>query len=447
MKTTTPVLVWAAMAAALLSPAIANAFCGAYVGAAGAELYNHASQIMLARSGNVTTLTLANDYQGELDEFALIIPVPEIVDASQVWTVGEDIFRRTDTYSSPRTVHYACREAITERHWPMAAGCGLLVGCGESDLGAYTDGDATGVTVEAQFQVSEYDIAILSATGADGLLLWLDDHGYALPEGGEEVFQYYIDAGTYFLAARIMLDALPEGKTWLSPLRFTYTSEVFSLPIRMGTISSTGVQDLLLYVMGDDASGEVGIANYPRLEIEDECMWPSDSTRSFGDYYDALLEEALAGGDRAGWLVEYSWYQPPPTYDEVWGRVDGQKCDPCVVQDDTPVLIQPTELGLNAPSGHFTRIHMRYRPEQVDQDLVFYFKGPSENGQMRYVEYKRELEFLFPLCGRGFADNPGECGDAWDPEAGPTVSCASAMPPVFSGAAFLVLLLVLRRRR
>jgi len=118
-----------------------------------------------------------------------------------------------------------------------------------------------------------------------------------------------------------------------------------------------------------------------------------------------------------------------------------------VVEDSTPVLIQPTELGLNAPSGHFTRIHMRYRPEQVDQDLVFYFKGPAENGQMRYVEYKRELEFLFPLCGEGYADDPGECGDDWDTDPGPRMSCASAMPPVFSGAAFLLLLFLLRRRR
>lgn len=446
MRPRPPVPAWGA-ALALLLPLSAHAFCGAYVGAAGADLYNHGSQIMLARSGNTTTLTLANDYEGDLTDFALVIPIPEVLQPGQVGTVDPAIFERTDTYSSPRTVEYTCRDALTETHRMAPGGCGLLLGCGDSAVADVEEGAATGVTVEAVFQVSEYEISILSATGGEGLTQWLGDHGYAIPAGGDDLFQEYVDAGSYFLAARILLDAVPAGRTWLSPLRFTYHSDVVSLPIRMGTLSSAGVQDLLLYVMTDDASGEAAIANYPRLQVEDECMWPSGEERSFGTYYDDLLTEAVEWRDRAGWLVEYSWYQPPPQSTEFWGRKNGQKCDPCVVVDDTPVLIQPAELGLDAPSGHFTRIHLRYRPDQVDEDLVLYFRGPVENSQMRYVTWHRELEFLFPLCGEGFAEEPGQCGDAWDLEHRPRVGCASGVPSAVGGGAFLLVLLALRRRR
>ena len=37
------------------------------------SLLSHTSQVAMVRQGNQTTLTLANDYEGELSEFALVI--------------------------------------------------------------------------------------------------------------------------------------------------------------------------------------------------------------------------------------------------------------------------------------------------------------------------------------------------------------------------------------
>ena len=45
-----------------LAPA-AWAFCGFYVAKADTSLYNQASQVAIARDGNRTVLTMANDYR------------------------------------------------------------------------------------------------------------------------------------------------------------------------------------------------------------------------------------------------------------------------------------------------------------------------------------------------------------------------------------------------
>ncbi|WRH66399.1 MAG: DUF2330 domain-containing protein [Planktothrix sp. GU0601_MAG3] len=53
----------------------ALAFCGFYVAKADATLYNQASQVVIARDKNRTILTMANDYQGAVKDFALVVPV------------------------------------------------------------------------------------------------------------------------------------------------------------------------------------------------------------------------------------------------------------------------------------------------------------------------------------------------------------------------------------
>ncbi|HEX9604013.1 MAG TPA: DUF2330 domain-containing protein, partial [Myxococcales bacterium] len=48
----------------------AHAFCGFFVGKADAQLFNKSSQVALVRDGDRTVLTMSNDYQGPLSEFA-----------------------------------------------------------------------------------------------------------------------------------------------------------------------------------------------------------------------------------------------------------------------------------------------------------------------------------------------------------------------------------------
>ncbi|MCI0417491.1 DUF2330 domain-containing protein, partial [bacterium] len=59
-------------------------FCGFFVAKADAKLFNQASKVILVRDENRTVLTMANDYRGELKDFALVVLVPVVLQEDQV---------------------------------------------------------------------------------------------------------------------------------------------------------------------------------------------------------------------------------------------------------------------------------------------------------------------------------------------------------------------------
>ena len=96
------------MLAALIlgAPRDARAFCGFYVGKADEPLVNHASQVVIAHHDDKTVISLMNDYQGEPSEFALVVPVPVVLQKGQVHIGDRELFQKIDAYSSPRLVEY-----------------------------------------------------------------------------------------------------------------------------------------------------------------------------------------------------------------------------------------------------------------------------------------------------------------------------------------------------
>src|SRR5713226_7989961 len=93
-------------AAILSAPHDARAFCGFYVGKADASLINHGSQVVMAHHDNKTVISLMNDYQGEPSEFALVVPVPVVLQKGQVHIGDRELFQKLDAYSAPRLVEY-----------------------------------------------------------------------------------------------------------------------------------------------------------------------------------------------------------------------------------------------------------------------------------------------------------------------------------------------------
>ena len=57
----------------------ASAFCGFYVGKADTKLFNKASEVAIARHDDKTVITMANDFKGDVKEFALVVPVPTVL--------------------------------------------------------------------------------------------------------------------------------------------------------------------------------------------------------------------------------------------------------------------------------------------------------------------------------------------------------------------------------
>lgn len=421
----------------------AHAFCGTYVGEAGANLYNHSSEVVLVREGNVTTLTLVNDYSGDLTNFALLIPVPQVLDESDVTTVDAERVTDLDRYSGPRLVSYTCADASQA----TAMSCGGEAPTSHGVLNRDEEDVDKSVTVEASFTAGEYGIVVLSSTQSGALLSWLDSNGYAVSPNAEALLQEYIDAGSYFLAARVSLEQLPPDNSFLSPLRIRYRSNVLSLPIRLGTLNSDGVQDFTIYGLNDYTNGELAVSNYPEIALEDDCMLAEGEDADFGATWQAKVDAAF--GEDVGWVREYSWM---PT-----------SCDPCPEGGAlSPETLSAFGYEGDPNTAYFTRLHMRYRPDQITADLQLYASGVVAPDQMRFITYMHELESTYPICGVGMvpAEEAGTCADTTDsatPMSGESASdeattggCATSAGPrgwlAAAMAAFFSATLLLRRR-
>ncbi|MCY7391444.1 MAG: DUF2330 domain-containing protein, partial [Leptolyngbyaceae cyanobacterium CAN_BIN12] len=223
----------------LFLAAKAWAFCGFYVAKADAKLYNQASQVAIARSGNKTVLTMANDYQGEVKDFAIVVPVPVVLKKEQVEVGKPSVMAHLDAFSAPRLVEYfdpdPCQpQPLYDRMPPMAAAPSSLQS-GRSRNNAAE----LGVTIEEKFTVGEYDILILSAKESGGLETWLTQNGYRIPKGAKELLKPYIRQKLKFFVAKVNLNEFEKaGYQNLRPIKMAFESPRFMLPLRLGMVNA-----------------------------------------------------------------------------------------------------------------------------------------------------------------------------------------------------------------
>ncbi|RLB53989.1 MAG: hypothetical protein DRJ42_10400 [Deltaproteobacteria bacterium] len=346
---------------------VAHAFCGFYVSGADASLYANATMVVMMRDGNHTVLSMQNNYQGPPEDFAMVVPVPVVLQEDNVQTLPREIFDRVDSLAAPRLVEYwetdPCQPpappmGIRMRAMPMAAMAEGASGAGD-----------LGVTVEAEFSVAEYDIVILSARDSDGLDTWLRQQHYNIPEGAEPVLRPYVEAGTKFFVAKVDAERVTfvDGRAVLSPLRFDYDAAEFSLPVRLGLLNSGGQQDLLVHILARGQRYEV--ANYENATIPTNLVVKDETRWGFGEFYDLIFRRTVAHNPRSV-VTEYSW--------------DASSCDPCPV----PALDaqEITTLGADVLQGQaygfvLTRLHYRYGPDGLGEDLVFRAAPPIVGGR------------------------------------------------------------------
>ena len=104
------ILVTAVLIVALAAPTVL-AFCGFYVAKADSKLFNQASQVVLVRHENKTVMTMANDFKGDPKEFAIVVPVPTVLEKGQIRVSDRALIEHLDAYSAPRLVEYFARRS------------------------------------------------------------------------------------------------------------------------------------------------------------------------------------------------------------------------------------------------------------------------------------------------------------------------------------------------
>ncbi len=408
--------VWAAAGVAAVGAVVwlgpaqrADAFCGFYVSGADAHLTNNATQVVLMRQGTRTVLSMQNAYQGPPQDFAMVVPVPVVLQKENVKTLPRDVFDRVDRLTAPRLVEYweqdPCPTARGMEEMDMVAAA-PMVRSAPSGAGAIMRKSA--VKIEAQFSVGEYDIVVLSATDSSALDTWLHQNGYKIPAGAEPYLRPYVQMGMKFFVAKIdvskvKLERVGNGpeQVVLSPLRFHYDSDAFRLPIRLGLINSAGTQDIVVTILARGQRYEV--ANYDNVAIPTNID-VSDATRGeFASFYATLFDDTARRHPRSV-VTEYSWA--------------ANSCDPCptppLEESDlltlgADVLSAPSAAPLTAPTSTgapilrpapvwtdtsgfvITRLHARYSKDTLGDDLFFRTAAPIAGGR-EFLQSSGKLE-------------------------------------------------------
>jgi len=376
-----------AVVAALLVVALAAptvlAFCGFYVAKADTKLFNRASQVVLVRHDDKTVLTMANDFKGDLKEFAIVVPVPSVLEKGQIRVSDRALIEHLDTYSAPRLVEYFDEDPCVLR---APASAQTFTGVAKMQRDAMAErARSLGVTIEARYTVGEYDILILSARESGGLETWLRDNGYRLPAGASPVLCSYLKQGMKFFVARVNLKEQARlGFTYLRPLQMAFESPKFMLPIRLGTLNADGTQELFVYAL--TRKGRVETTNYRTVRLPTGMEVPAYVKEEFPQFYRAMFGRQVEREDMRAVFLEYAW-------DMGW-------CDPCAAQPLSPDELR--KLGvfwlssggagermgrtLAGPVDVFlTRLHVRYDAAHFPEDLVFQETADRTNFQGRYI--------------------------------------------------------------
>lgn len=128
-------------------------------------------------------LLLQVKYEGPLEEFGWLIPVPSL-----------------PTVEKGSMEPFYELSKLTQREFGLRQGGAYLGGSGGKGI---QDESIKVVQIKT---VGAYEVAILSAQDAGSLERWLKAHDYSIPEGKGEIVSDYIRKEWYFVAAKIQLD-------------------------------------------------------------------------------------------------------------------------------------------------------------------------------------------------------------------------------------------------
>ena len=377
----------------------AQAFCGFFVSGADASLTNNASQVVLLRKGSHTTLSMSNNYKGPPEDFAMVVPVPVVLKKEQVKTLSTEVFRRVDQLSAPRLVEYWEQDPCYVPP-PSPPPGSVAYSAIPAPAPAESSAGRFGVTIEAKFEVGEYQILILSAKESGGLEAWLRLAKYNIPKGASQALAPYIREQMKFFVAKVDIKKVQRDKRGLvvlSPLRFSYDAPELRLPVRLGLLNADGAQDLLVYVLHPNKRFE--LANYPNVFIPTNIEVANEVRKDFPSFYAELFDETLRRAGGRAVVTEYAWQTT--------------SCDPCPTppleasdlytlgdEDFAGAAPQPGAVPAppsgpsrsarsvpffgSAPSYVLTRLHTRYDQKTLDADLIFREAEPVVGGRANW---------------------------------------------------------------
>jgi len=208
----------------------------------------------------VESFVIRPGYQGEVDEFGMLIPFPT---PPAIRKVPDDVFPHVAAAVDPPEVVVSMI-----RFGRMARGRGgapdLNGNAPERDLGVNE------VEVLRQEAVGMYEVAVLAAGSAAALERWMDDHGYRYPDGMDEPCDDYVADGWCFVAVKTRVGvkgkvaprpgmteadpSMPAGATFdghVQAMGFRFETDALVVPMRLSAFNAGETRNIV-YLLADE---------------------------------------------------------------------------------------------------------------------------------------------------------------------------------------------------
>jgi MYXO-CTERM domain-containing protein len=371
MKRRTTVLAATMACAATAAPATARAQAAAAIGTTPAKIQDRTLQVALMRDGRRTIETISGTYEGPIENFVLVVPVPVAVTKENVSTLLHKEFERIDAFASPRLDELWEHDPCVPNGDDAAA---ATPSASSPPAAPPAGADAGAAKVESHLITAEYDVSVLSAADSTALDAWMKGQKLVLPEGAEADLAPYAKAGWRFVVAKVDVTKIffVHNRGMLSPLRIVFDSDDFKLPLRPALMNSPGTQDLVIDILARGQRYEP--ASYASI-LADSNVEVNDAAKAqFAPLHEAMLERALARNPR-GIVTEFA------------GPVS--VCDTCSPQTPTTAemlafgadVIPPPPNGDRTSGFVLTRLHTRYAPGAIVGDLELRPAPPIVGGR------------------------------------------------------------------
>ncbi len=290
-----------------------HALPGFIAGAGDAPRHNNVTHVVLMKKGPTTVVTVWPDYEGALDRFALVLPVPSDVSARDVKTIKRDSVDHLDEITAPRFYDFwemdPCEPGEPKQEWErdlsVKAGPDQLLGGGMPSFGGGSAQEKElQLNMEPEFKSGEYSYGFVPK--GKSVASYLARKGLTAPKGAAEAADEYASRGMKILVAQVdanKVELAGARRALLSPIRFA-TSGQYTLPETLGLANSPGKQELIVYVLDPEQRYEVqGYGNvFPPTNVRVDGA----VKERLGDFY-AGVHDALLVKNPGAFLVEYAW--------------------------------------------------------------------------------------------------------------------------------------------
>lgn len=250
-------------------------------------------RILFAQENGVVTAHIQVQYSGPAEEFGWLLPMPAIPEME----LGTDelfaqlIAQTQPTYRLDREYKGDCPFD------PFRGQGGGFGGSPSNDSAGEGGGDDGGSPLVLRDSIGPYDFAVLRADAKEPMLQWLDDNGFFVPAGTDDVVDAYINPGSYFLALKL-LKGNDVGD--LQPVVVNYESDLPMIPIILTSVAADPDMGVQVWVAGDSRAIP---RNYHHTKINDAAIdWP----KAGANYVDVITDAVDEIEGHHSFVTEYA---------------------------------------------------------------------------------------------------------------------------------------------